>query len=134
MSVYLCHWICLHAGGKILARYEAPAEIFLFPEPPAKVGQLRTLALSKSRNYQVRNCFHTVTCMCVPHTFPTSLTALPTSHPHHFHICHQSHHSHTFQHVITTTTLPCGGSWGNFKAPHQSQTEISPESGCDHTR
>ena len=43
---------CVHTGGTILARYEAPADEFLFPDGP--LGSLRTLALSKSRKYKVR--------------------------------------------------------------------------------
>ncbi|CAI8005995.1 hypothetical protein GBAR_LOCUS4520 [Geodia barretti] len=41
-----------YEGGRILARYEAPADEFLFPEVPLRPGQLRTLSLNKSRNYQ----------------------------------------------------------------------------------
>ena len=43
------------AGGRILARYEAPADEFLFPKVPLRPGQLRTLSLNKSRNYQAKN-------------------------------------------------------------------------------
>ena len=43
-----------HSGGRILARYEAPSDEFLFSEDPLKPGRLRTLALSESRKYHVR--------------------------------------------------------------------------------
>ena len=40
-----------------MARYEAPADEFLFPEVPLRPGQLRTLSLNKSRNYQARKIY-----------------------------------------------------------------------------
>ena len=40
------------AGGRILARYEAPADKFLFPRDPPRPGQLQTLSLCRSREYQ----------------------------------------------------------------------------------
>ena len=61
------------AGGRILARYEAPADKFLFPEVPLRPGQLRTLSLNKSRNYQAKIFFIgllkillTIFCSIVP--------------------------------------------------------------------
>ena len=60
------------AGGRILARYEAPADKFLFPEVPLRPGQLRTLSLNKSRNYQAKNFIGllkillTIFCSIVP--------------------------------------------------------------------
>ena len=55
MHTHMCLVFDMKTGGKILARFEAPADTFLFPEPPTKRGELRTLALGKSRKYKVRD-------------------------------------------------------------------------------
>ena len=45
-----CHY---SSGGKIVARYEAPAHKFLFPDSAHGSGELREVQLNKSRKYQV---------------------------------------------------------------------------------
>ena len=46
-------YVRMHAGGKILARFETPAHVFLFPEVPPAKGELQKAKLNKLRKYDV---------------------------------------------------------------------------------
>ena len=100
----LYNWVS-HTGGKVLARYETPAESFLFPESPglARPREVKTVVLSKSRVYKVRNSKFRVYKIQPEaplhlHTITSSLS----------HTQHSPHLTLTTSTTLTKVTTPFG--------------------------